>query len=94
MGTPGAGDPEALRAEEFPETDVVPQNGSDSDGEGNEPTVHPRRWVRVSGNVEADSSSEESDTGGQDASESVRMKILYRILKVYMFFLGEGKVWF
>ena len=90
MGTPGAGDPEALRAEEFPETDVVPQSGSDSDDEGNEPTVHPRRWVRVSGNVEADSSSEESDTGGQDASESVRMKILYRILKVYMFFLGEG----
>ena len=86
MWTPRAGGPEELREEEYSEINGLTENGEGSEDEGSEPTVHSRRWVHVSGNDEASSSSEEeSDNGGQDLSESVRTAICYTIIKSICF---------
>ncbi len=74
MGNPEA---EESREEGYSQGNGLPETENESENESSEPIVHPRRWVQVSGDDEANSSSEDSGNRGQDFSESVRIEIFY-----------------
>jgi len=73
MGDPKA---EELREQNHSQENVDSESVTESETEGSEPIVRPRRWVQVSGSdVEGNSRSEESGSEGEGRSESVRREI-------------------